>query len=324
MTRFAIVIHAHGCSHVRRSWVRPLAFALLAVGPLAQAQSAFEPFTAKDVVLVASPHPDDAELCCSGVMQRALSSGARVAIVWITNGDSFLIDAIRVEHRLRPHAAGMLALGAKRMKEAQAGAEAIGIAAENRFFLGYPDRGVQRLLLDHYYFTFHSRYTGASSVPYDGTLERGAEYRGENLVRNFNAVLDKLQPTYVLAPSPHDLHADHEGVGDLVIRLMGERGQLDRVRYWIVHGGSGWPRTMPAGAAFDPPPIAATLPWRSFELTPDEVKKKREAISRHRSQMEIMRPFLMAFVRPNELFSTIPLMDDVPLPLDLTVAPAAE
>jgi len=60
-------------------------------------------------------------------------------------------------------------------------------------------------------------------------------------VKDFNGVLERVKPTLVLAPSLQDTHPDHRGTGLLVWRTMTARGEQDRVRYWIVHGGREWP-----------------------------------------------------------------------------------
>src|ERR1700704_5965168 len=105
-------------------------------------------FTRDDSVLIVSPHPDDETLCCAGVIQRALAQGARVSVVWVTGGDSFELDARLVERRLRPGTLGLRKLGDLRVAEAMAAAERLGIPPANRFLLGYPDRGLRRLMLD--------------------------------------------------------------------------------------------------------------------------------------------------------------------------------
>jgi len=122
-------------------------------------------FSPKDSILVVSPHPDDESLCCGGVMRRALAQGARVSVVWVTGGDSFELDARLVERRLRPGVSGLRKLGEQRIGEAMAAADKLGIDPANRFVLGYPDRGIQRLMLDHFFVPYWSRYTGESSVP---------------------------------------------------------------------------------------------------------------------------------------------------------------
>src|ERR1043165_7807086 len=102
---------------------RRLAFLLIvALAGNAIAQPSMPPFraiTADDTVLVVAPHPDDESLCCGGLIHRARSAGARVAIVWITNGDGFKWDAMVVEKKLRPRAGTYLELARQRMSEAR-------------------------------------------------------------------------------------------------------------------------------------------------------------------------------------------------------------
>jgi len=201
------------------------------------------PITADDTVLVVAPHPDDESLCCGGLIHAARSAGAHVAIVWITLGDGFRWDAIVVERKLRPRASTYLDLARQREAEARNAGALLGVEPDSLMFLGYPDRGVLRLLLDYYHpdTPWRSKFTGANAVVYDDALDPGAAYRGDNLVKDFNAVLDRVKPTLVLAPSLQDTHPDHRGTGLLVWRTMTARGEQDRVRYWIVHGGREWP-----------------------------------------------------------------------------------
>jgi LmbE family N-acetylglucosaminyl deacetylase len=274
-------------------------------------------FSPNDSVLVVSPHPDDESLCCGGVMRRALAQGARVSVVWVTGGDSFELDARLVERRLRPGAAGLRKLGEQRMAEAMAAANKLGIDPANRFVLGYPDRGIQRLMLDHFFVPYWSRYTGESSVAFANAVSPKAPYEGRHLDADLRRVIDATAPTYVFVASPLDAHPDHSASGEFVMRIMGERNQLDRIYYWIIHGGFDWPR--PRGlhrqADLHPPERARDLPWLRFELTDAEQDAKLAALTAHHSQMEIMKPFLRAFVRRNELFTKVPLEPEAPVPI---------
>jgi len=274
-------------------------------------------FTSRDTVLIVSPHPDDESLCCAGVMRRALAANARVAVVWITGGDAFELDARLVEKRLRPGAVGLRKLGEIRAGEASRAADALGIPAANRFMLGYPDRGVARLMLDHYFTVYRSRYTGESNVFLSNAVSPQAPYEGRALTRDLQGVVERLTPTYVFVASPLDAHPDHRASGELAVRLMAERAQLDRVYYWIIHGGFDWPR--PRGLhrqeEMTPPVHARTLPWMRFELTSAEQDAKLAALQAHHSQWEIMKPFLEAFVRRNEMFTRVALEPDAPVPL---------
>ena len=45
-------------------------------------------FQKEDRVLVLAPHPDDETIGCAGVIMHALKSGAKVKVVYLTNGDN--------------------------------------------------------------------------------------------------------------------------------------------------------------------------------------------------------------------------------------------
>ena len=106
--------------------------------------------------------------------------------------------------KLRPRAGTYKDLAARRAGEARAAATSLQLDPDSLFFLGYPDRGVLALLFDHYYpeTPWRSKFTGANSVIYEDAVNTGAIYDGENLTRDFNEVLERVQPTLVLAPSP--------------------------------------------------------------------------------------------------------------------------
>ncbi|HEU4624418.1 MAG TPA: PIG-L deacetylase family protein [Steroidobacteraceae bacterium] len=289
----------------------------LGAGPAVPVEPAHFSFAKTDSVLVVSPHPDDESLCCAGLISRALAQGARVSVAWVTVGDAFELDARLVEKRLRPGVLGLRKLGEQRVREAMAAADRLGIAPENRFVLGYPDRGIQRLMLDHFFVPFRSRYTGQTSVAFAGAVTPHAPYEGRALDADLRKVIDTTRPTHVFVASPLDAHPDHSASGEFVMRILGERNQLDRIYYWIIHGGFDWPR--PRGLhrqhALLPPERARDLPWLRFDLTDAEQDTKLAALAAHRSQMEIMKPFLRAFVRRNELFSRVPLAPEAPVPI---------
>ena len=288
-------------------------FLVVSIGGNAFAQASlpqFRAITANDTVLVVSPHPDDESLCCGGLIHTAERIGARVAIVWVTNGDGFKWDAIVVEKKLRPRAGTYLELAKQRQAEAREAGAALGVPSDSLMFLGYPDRGVLSLLLDYYHpdTPWRSRFTGANAVVYEDAVDPGATYRGENLAKDFNSVLDRVKPTLVLAPSPQDTHPDHRGTGLLVWRTMTARGEQDRVRYWIVHGGRAWP----APHRYHPDleetvaPRGLGMQWESFKLDNDAIDAKLRAVTSHKSQMKVMKHVMLSFVRADELYSSVP------------------
>jgi LmbE family N-acetylglucosaminyl deacetylase len=303
-------IHADGA----RAGFGILLVALLAA-PLSSATAQdFGAFTRADVLLVVAPHPDDESLCCAGAIARARASGARVALVWITSGDAFELDAHVVEHRLLTKHQDLLGLARLRMREASRVAELLGIGPQERFFLGYPDRGVTMLLHENFDSPYRSPHTGAAAVPYAEALADGAAYTGRNLERDLRAVIERVKPTWILAPSPLDEHEDHRATAELVLRVMGALQQPARVRYWIVHGGFEWPwpRGLHPDAPLLPPRRAADLPWISFTLSSAERTLKASAIRLYETQMRLTSSFMLSFVKRNEIYSAVPLMSALP------------
>ena len=259
-------------------------------------------------LLVLSPHPDDETLCCAGAIQRVLRAGGQAYVAWLTSGDGFEWDVTLTQHTLRPRGPALLELGNRRILEARKAAGILGIPEANLYFLGYPDRGLLPLITDPLR-RYRSPLTGMDRVPYPETLSPGAAYTGQNLERDLEGVLDRVKPTLILAPSPQDAHPDHRATGELAIRVLGRRGELERLRYWIVHGGLEWP--LPKGLhptlPLEPPPRGRGLEWERLDLDPQEVQTKLEATRAHASQMGLLSRFMLAFVRQNELLSPTPL-----------------
>jgi LmbE family N-acetylglucosaminyl deacetylase len=259
---------------------------------------------AHDRVLVVAPHPDDESLCCAGLMQRALEQGASVGIVWITAGDSFEFDAMLVQRTLWPGSAGMRQLGTERLQEAHRAAHELGVPRAAQYVLGYPDRGVLALSGDYYSRPYRSKYTAANAVPYAEARSPGASYTGANLEHDLERVIAEFRPTLVLAAAPQDRHPDHSASGALARRVLERRGELDELRYWIVHAPS-WPRPrgLEPDLALAPPDAAAALAWESVPLNEAQRAHKLAALRDHRSQMQMMAPFMESFVRANEIFA---------------------
>src|SRR5215472_1527375 len=256
-------------------------------------------------LLVIAPHPDDETLCCGGVIQRVVQAGGHVAVAWLTSGDAARMNLILMGRSLFPGAAVARELGARRMEEARIATAQLGVTTAGQLFLGYPDGGLLELLGAHRTAPYTSPTTGAAVVPYPAALYPGHAYTGESLERDFVAVLERVQPTLILAPTPLDTHPDHRAAGLLTQLLAARHTPALPVRYWIVHGGEGWPspRDFLPGVPLTPAPLAAPLAPVGFALEPAEEDAKLLALRAHQTQMRVMAPFLISFVRTNELFS---------------------
>ena len=292
-----------------RFLVSTLACVAMTAAAAAPQLPAMPPLDASMRILVVSPHPDDESLCCGGLVATARRIGAQVAIVWVTSGGGFRLDAMVVQKKARPKAADMRALARRRIDEAQYAAEALGVDADQLFFLGYPDRGVLKLLLDNYESPYRSKYTGVNAVPWEQALNPGSPYDGASLERDFAQVIERVRPTLVLAPSPYDAHPDHRASGILAMRVLGARGKASRVKFWIVHGGRAWPT--PRGLRSDlpqtPPPRGLALPWEQFAVDRQAREAKRVALRMHETQLKVMGRKMMSYVRTTELYSRLPV-----------------
>jgi len=267
-----------------------------------------ERVVASGPLLVLAPHPDDEVLCCGGYIQQARQEGREVYIVWMTSGDGFEMDEILLSHRVKVGPEELRQLGLRRMGEARAAAAELGVPEDHLFFLGYPDRGLRHLFLDYFYQPYTSPYTRLAAVSYPGSYHYGAPYTGSSLEQDLLEIFRRVQPATVLLPSPRDAHPDHQATSYFGQRVAGRLGEMDRLRYWIVHGGLEWP--LPKGyhpsLALEPAPRGKGLDWRRLPLGGGEEEVKHRAVLAHKSQLEALSRFMLAFVRTNELFSPTP------------------
>jgi len=263
------------------------------------------PIDATTSLLVVSPHPDDETLCCAGAIRRVLAAGGHVSVVWITSGDGSELSMLIVEKSLLKPRAKVRDLAGKRMMEARAATALLGVDSKQQFFLGYPDGGIKKLLTDNRSKEYHAKFTGETRVPYSDALFPGHPYTGESLERDFAALLDRVQPTLVLAPSLSDTHPDHAATGILTIRALLRRGEFPKARYWVVHGGEGWPspRGYMPNIPLNQPALGPGQSAVPFNLTEEEESQKLRAVNAYHTQLQIMAPFLLTFVRTTELYS---------------------
>jgi len=259
-------------------------------------------------LLVIAPHPDDETLCCAGVIERVVRAGGHASVVWITSGDGSELNLLFIERSLFRSPTKMHELAERRMREARAATAVLGLRSAEQLFLGYPDGGVLALLEGNYTRAYTSPFTGSSAVPYPDALFPGHAYSGASLEQDLRAVLDRVRPTLLLTACPRDAHPDHRAAGLFTLRLLARRGQLAAARCWVVHGGEGWPspRQLSPGLPLPPAPLLAGVPMAAFELTPAEEDRKLEALRAYPTQLEMLSPLLLAFVRTTELFSAAP------------------
>ncbi|MGQ9753127.1 MAG: PIG-L deacetylase family protein [Thermaceae bacterium] len=255
-------------------------------------------------LLVLAPHPDDEVLAAGGQMYETLRRGGQVRVVYLTSGDGF---DLATTSPLNPKALRQLAL--RRMEEAREGAKALGLSPSDLYFLGFPDQGLYDLLTAHYLLPYKSPHTRLSRVAYPGCYRPDLPYTGRALEEVLEELIREFAPDRILLPSPLDAHRDHQATAYFGMRAVARVGLEGRLSYYLIHGGYQYP--LPKGLhprlPLYPPPRGRRLSWLRVELSPEAVSAKEKAVRAHRSQLRLLGRFLLAFVRKNELFSSIPV-----------------
>jgi len=171
----------------------------------------------RDRVLVLAPHPDDESVATGGVLQAAVSMGAEVRIVYLTDGENNPWAQRATELRWRISERDRVRWGSRRRREALAALKCLGVAPSSARFLGFADQRVTETLLG-------------------GTREAVERLADE---------LSGWQPTVLFLPSLEDRHPDH-GATAVLARLAMARARWNarpRVFEYVVHArraaGSG-------------------------------------------------------------------------------------
>ena len=182
-----------------------------------------------DSLLIIAPHPDDEILACAGLVQQAKENGAKVHMLYVTNGAHNLISLLyyKIRHKkeiLIRTRKEFVELGRIRRKESIKACGYLGVEEKNLIFLGYPDAGILKIFSKHWgevpaYVDVLSR---KSCVEIDGHLNPLASYKGENILNDIKKVILKVKPTKIFIPSSFDSHEDHIGSYLFCILALGE------------------------------------------------------------------------------------------------------
>ena len=166
-------------------------------------------FKSTDTLLLIAPHPDDESLSSAGIIQRAISNGSNVIVVFITNGDGFKIAAKRsnLTRKLSPNAYKNFAL--LRQNEGTIALLKLGVKKDNIIFLGFPDDGLESLYRSNFKNPFTSKTTKENKVSYRNSYKYEDKFTGENLLNSLSKIIRSYTPTYIIYPNFKDTHKDH-------------------------------------------------------------------------------------------------------------------
>ncbi|WAM34001.1 PIG-L deacetylase family protein [Caldicellulosiruptor morganii] len=264
-------------------------------------------------ILIFAPHCDDETLSSAGVIQKALAGGSRIKVVVMTNGDGFTRAAGQNFGKIRLKPEDYIRFGYLRQNETIHALEDLGVDRKDIIFLGYPDRGL-RYLWEKYFdskVSYFNSLTRTFHSPYSNSYEKNVQYKGVNVVRNIESIIKSFAPDLIIYPYSRDQHPDHWATSAFVKFTILKMGYKCEQWQYLVHRGD-WPT--PFGRhpdMFLVPPFKLAFTdtnWYQVMLDDFMIEKKTNSISDYHSQMKVMRGFLEAFVRQNELFAKV---DDI-------------
>jgi len=273
--------------------------------------SVLEPIQRSDRILILAPHPDDETIGCAGVIQEAVRVGADTRVVFLTNGDHNQFSFIVYEKRIILRKGAFIHMGELRRREAVNAMGVLGLPKSKLIFLGYPDFGTFTIFERYWQAKrpFKSLLTRISSVPYPENFSYGSLYVAENILRDLKELLLRYKPNKIFVSHPADTNSDHKAFYlFLQVALQDLSGKLPlslKVYTYLIHAYD-WPlpRHYHPELPLIPPKIFQNgqIQWYSFKLTPQQVKRKHQALLCHKTQTCSSAFYLLSFVRQNELF----------------------
>jgi LmbE family N-acetylglucosaminyl deacetylase len=285
------------------------------VHPSAQSEElqGIEPLLShKTRLMVFSPHPDDESLGAAGMMQRVLSLGGKVEVVFMTNGDGYPEGVEKEDRITHPTAIDYRKYGAERVREALDALSTLGVKKRCVIFLGFPDGGLCYLLWKYRSDpqAYVSPFTMESHPPASEMIIPHTRYNGDDLRTEIERVLARFRPNLVAVTPPEDEHPDHCStyyfVREAMERVKRKEPSIRPILLRFLIHFEQWPYGQGAGGGtvLKPPNDFPNRKarWISFPLRPKEAEMKRKAIFKYHSQMLVIGPFLMSFSRNNELF----------------------
>ena len=284
-----------------------------------------EPFSREDRVLILAPHPDDEDIGCGGVIQRALSAGAKVKVAYLTCGDNNIFSIVFYNKLLFPFRLLFLKnkdfvdLGHQRVHEAIAAMKILGMKESDLIFMGYPDHGTDQMFIanwDHEK-PYRSSFSGHSNVPYEESAGYKKGFTADNVIEDVKSIVLDYKPTKIFVSSSSDVNGDHWAY---YLYMMVSLVDLDKkipapkIYPYLVHA-YGWPRpnNYHPSLELQPPEkffgdSVSLVGWRQLKLTKEEIENKYKAMMAYDTQMRVSDFYLVSFVRQNELFGDFPYL----------------
>lgn len=267
-------------------------------------------------ILLIAPHPDDESAAAGGYIYDATKNNANVTVVVLTNGDGNKWSAGVEEKTILPNKDDYISEGYLRMSESKSALNHLGISSDKIYFLGFPDRNLDKLFYENWDTALESQFTKWMKNNYDGVYNKGELYTGRNLTDDLKDIILKVKPDIILMPHIEDTNLDHKAtykftkiaVDELIDREAINKPKL--LAYLIHWKISSYPhpfRFKQNDPLYPPEKLRNTCEWQFYPLSKSTESIKRDAIDLYKSQLTSpnLNFLLYAFVRTNELFCEI-------------------
>jgi LmbE family N-acetylglucosaminyl deacetylase len=174
-------------------------------------------------LMIFAPHPDDEALGNGALIQLALAAGAKVRVVFLTDGDNNPWPQRAQERCWAIDSAARLRWGLRRRGESIRALQTLGLRAEDGIFLGLPDQGLTVLW----------------------------NRRDPLVIARLAAELKDFSPTLISVPSAADRHPDHRSGFAFVQAALHLAGLIAPQWAYLIH--RPWFQQHPSSAEFDLP-----------------------------------------------------------------------
>ncbi len=233
-------------------------------------------------ILIVSPHPDDAVLCCAGLIQQMLEQGKRVHIVELTDGDGYTEAAALLADKpaslLTPN--DYRRLGYVRKHEDIRAMSLLGIPRRRITFLGYPDGWLNEVYDSIAEVPFTSPFTGVSRSRYNSLFTR------QFVIADIARLINNVHPEHIYVSGPTDSALDHQIAYRFVHEAIRTSNYTGKLFTYTNHATES----------------AAAEPVFTVSLTGNQARNKSEAIESYATQLALDGEYLRTFTRNEENF----------------------
>lgn len=284
------------------------------VRPLKGHWPAISPVTKKDRVLVIVAHPDDESIGASGFMYDAVRAGAKVTVVVVSNGDANKFSAGVLDKTILPMNEDYIREGEIRQAESQKALKSLGVT--DVYFLGFPDRNLNKILTTNWDSPLTSKYSGFDSDQYPNTYKMGSSYQGNVLAGEIGDLIKLKKPTIIFTHMTEDTNSDHQAVSKFTTLAISELVDREIISQPNIYGFlvhwkfDEYPKPYRKAENFPlypPEDLQNKCSWKIYPLSHATQVKKGDALQDYPSQSRSpsLDYLLKDINRTNELFCPV-------------------